>query len=160
MNSFKNKWLLIFMSAVLALGTAIAADDKEQQENSKGYKALKSKMLFSKQNIDKRTKPVGNIYVEGDDVPAAAPPPVAESTGPRGGADVYTANCSACHASGVGGAPKMGDAIWKELSQQGVDTLLQTVISGKGIMPPKGGCASCSDDELKLAVEHMMASAN
>ncbi len=159
MNSFKNKWLFAFMSGVLALSTAFAADDDKKEK--KPYEQIKQdKLVFSAKNIKQRTAPVGSIYVEGDDVPSAAPPPVAESSGPRNGEQVYTSNCSACHAGGVGGAPKFGTDVWNGLAANvGVDGLLQSVINGKGIMPPKGGCANCSDDELKLAVEHMISSA-
>ncbi|WMS86599.1 c-type cytochrome [Pleionea litopenaei] len=162
MISFKNKWLLLVVAASLSLGVAAATEKKEEkkEEQSKGYLEAQKKSMFSKENIAKRTAPVGKIYVEGDDVPAAAPPPVVESTGPRSGGDVYTANCSACHGAGVGGAPKFGTSAWSDLAAaNSIDALLQSVVNGKGIMPPRGGCANCSDDELKDAIQHMIDSA-
>jgi len=39
---------------------------------------------------------------------------------------------------------------------QGIDRLLQTVIAGKGAMPPRGTCADCSDDDLQAAIEYML----
>ncbi|NVJ60444.1 MAG: cytochrome c5 family protein [Gammaproteobacteria bacterium] len=158
MISFKNKWLLAFAAAGLSFG-AVSASEKNKEEKSKGYLEAQKGALFSKENISQRTKPVGKIYVEGDDVPAAAAPPAVASTGPRSGADVYASNCSACHAAGVGGAPKYGTAVWNDLAAKGIDNLLQSVLNGKGIMPAKGGCSNCSDDELQQAVEHMVASA-
>ena len=71
---------------------------------------------------------------------------------------MITAHCAACHASGVLGAPKIGDtAAWKERAdtQGGLDGLLAKAISGINAMPPKGTCATCSDDELKGAIEKM-----
>ncbi|NVJ49467.1 MAG: cytochrome c5 family protein [Gammaproteobacteria bacterium] len=159
MISFKNKWLALAAGAVLAFNLANAADDKKE-EKSKGYLEAQKKALFSKENVKKRTAPVGKIYVEGDDVPAAAPPPVAKVTGPRNGEQVYTANCAACHGVGVGGAPKFGTSAWTDLAAANTtDVLLQSVKNGKGIMPPMGGCANCSDEELTKAIEHMINSA-
>jgi cytochrome c5 len=39
---------------------------------------------------------------------------------------------------------------------KGVDGLLATAISGLNAMPPKGTCAACSDEELKVAIEYML----
>jgi cytochrome c5 len=72
--------------------------------------------------------------------------------------DVIAAHCGACHGTGVLGAPKIGDtAAWKERAdtQGGLDGLLAKAISGINAMPPKGTCATCSDDELKGAIEKM-----
>jgi cytochrome c5 len=37
-----------------------------------------------------------------------------------------------------------------------MDDLVKVAISGKGAMPPKGTCATCSADELRAAIEHMV----
>lgn len=63
-------------------------------------------------------------------------------------------HCQACHDSGLAGAPKMDDADnWAPRLATGIDAMTQTVISGKGAMPPKGTCFSCTDEQLKSAVE-------
>mgnify|MGYP002064141195 CR=1 FL=1 len=68
------------------------------------------------------------------------------------------AACAACHASGVAGAPKFGDqGAWGARASKGVDALLSSVINGLNAMPPKGTCATCSDAELKAAIEHMLS---
>ncbi len=73
-----------------------------------------------------------------------------------GGEQVYQKNCTACHATGAAGAPKLGDkAAWAPRIATGMDALVASSIKGKGIMPPKGGCAGCSDDDVKAAVEYM-----
>ena len=36
--------------------------------------------------------------------------------------------------------------------------LVATVVKGKGAMPPKAGNASLADADIKVAVEHMLAS--
>lgn len=74
------------------------------------------------------------------------------------GQQVYQNSCQACHAAGVAGAPKLGDkALWAPRIATGMDALVASAINGKGIMPPKGACASCSDDDLKAAVEYMVS---
>ena len=66
----------------------------------------------------------------------------------------------ACHASGVAGAPKLGDkAAWAPRLATGLDALAASVIKGKGAMPPKGGNASIPDADIRAAVEYMTAAA-
>ena len=90
-----------------------------------------------------------------------APPASTAAAGPAGkpdGAKIYASGCNACHATGVAGAPKLGDkAAWAARAAQGVNALTASVIKGKGAMPPKGGVASASEAELRAAVEHMLA---
>ncbi len=84
---------------------------------------------------------------------AAAAPALATD-----GKSVYDQTCSACHASGVANAPKLGDkAAWAPRTGQGMAALIKTVVTGKGAMPPKAGAASLKDDEIKAAVEFMLA---
>jgi cytochrome c5 len=84
---------------------------------------------------------------------------IAAATGPREaktGEEVYKTVCAACHTPGVAGAPKLGDkAAWAPRLKQGHDALVQSVIKGKGAMPPKAGNPSLSDAEIRAAVEFM-----
>ncbi|NOR39860.1 MAG: cytochrome c5 family protein [Gammaproteobacteria bacterium] len=74
------------------------------------------------------------------------------------GQKTYQTSCQACHASGAAGAPKLGDKeAWAPRIATGVDAMLAVAIKGKGAMPPKGACASCSDDDLKAAIEYMVS---
>src|ERR1700740_166916 len=74
------------------------------------------------------------------------------------GKKVYETTCSACHATGVAGAPKVGDkAAWAPHLMHGRDGLLQSALKGKGAMPPKGGNPSLSDDDVRAAVEFMVS---
>ncbi|BAU47984.1 hypothetical protein SVA_1419 [Sulfurifustis variabilis] len=80
------------------------------------------------------------------------------------GEDVYKQTCTACHATGVAGAPKLGDkADWEPRIAQGKDVLYEHSIKGytgkKGVMPPKGGNMSLSDEQVKAAVDYMVAQA-
>ncbi|KII78685.1 c-type cytochrome [Vibrio renipiscarius] len=100
--------------------------------------------------IAERIKPVGNIYLAGSE------PIAAEPTGPRDGATVYGTFCIACHATGVSGAPKIGDAAdWAPRIAQGEAVLNDHAINGFNAMPAKGACMDCSDDEIIAAIKHM-----
>lgn len=75
------------------------------------------------------------------------------------GKAVYDKTCVACHASGVANAPKLGDkAAWAPRLATGKDALVASVVKGKGAMPPKGGAADLKDDDIKAAVDYMLAS--
>ena len=70
---------------------------------------------------------------------------------------LYEGACLACHASGVAGAPKVGDgAAWQARLGDGIDALLTSAIKGKGAMPPKGG-STYTDDQLRLVIEYILA---
>ncbi|WP_100753226.1 c-type cytochrome [Vibrio salilacus] len=102
--------------------------------------------------IAERIKPVGDVYLAG------AEPVKAEPTGPRDGATVYATFCTACHATGVTGAPKTGNADdWAPRIAQGKDVLANHAINGFNAMPARGSCMDCSDDEIIAAIEHMIA---
>ena len=78
------------------------------------------------------------------------------------GPQVYNAACIACHGSGIGGAPTVGDAAaWQARIAQGNDTLYLHAIEGytgsTGFMPPKGGRMDLSDDEVRGAVDYMIS---
>lgn len=109
----------------------------------------------SKAEIVERIQPVGSVCLQGDATCAGAASNA--GSGPKSGEDVYKASCTACHDSGVAGAPKFGDAaVWGERVALGIESVYANAINGKGGMPPKGTCASCSDDELKAAVDYIV----
>ncbi len=77
------------------------------------------------------------------------------------GKAVFNKTCRMCHATGVAGAPKLGDkAAWAPRAKKGLDTLVQHAIKGfkgsKGLMPARGGNPSLSDAEVKAAVQYML----
>lgn len=73
----------------------------------------------------------------------------------KSGEDVYKAQCSACHASGAIGAPKLGDAgAWGARIGKGYDALLTSALKGKGNMSAQGG-GTFSDFEIGRAVVYM-----
>jgi len=81
-----------------------------------------------------------------------------DASGPkvlRAGADVYKAQCAACHATGAAGAPKFGDAAaWAPRIATGYEALLKSVLGGKGAMPKQGG-GEFDDVEIGRAIVYM-----
>jgi len=89
------------------------------------------------------------------------PPPAGGAATPAAasGKATFDGVCSACHATGVAGAPKLGDkAAWAPRIALGIDALTASAIKGKGAMPPKGG-SSASDAEIKTVVTYMVNAA-
>jgi len=86
----------------------------------------------------------------------AAPAPATNDVGEK----LYKQACAACHVAGVAGAPKFGDkTAWAPRIATGMDAMVAAVISGKGIMPPKGGAAGASDADLRAATQYMVDAA-
>lgn len=128
------------LSAVLVAAFAVAsvqADDKSVATN---------------------TAPVGETCLQGQ--PCAAAASASAGGAARTGEQVYNAACHTCHAAGVAGAPKFGDAAsWAPRVAKGKDTLYKSAQTGFKAMPPKGLCMDCSNDELKAAVDYMLSKA-
>jgi cytochrome c5 len=89
---------------------------------------------------------------------AQAPAAEGKSAAAADGKAVYDKVCFACHAQGLAGAPKLGDkAMWAPRIKQGADTLVQSVIKGKGAMPPKAGNPALTGAEIRAAIEFMVS---
>ncbi|MDD9890392.1 MAG: c-type cytochrome [Gammaproteobacteria bacterium] len=73
-------------------------------------------------------------------------------------AAAYQTSCFACHGTGQAHAPVVGDVIeWEIRAEKGMETLVQNTINGlNGIMPARGLCADCSDEQLRAIVEYML----
>jgi len=87
--------------------------------------------------------------------------PAAGLAVPKNAEELYNAACSACHAQGIGGAPRIGDkAAWAPRIAHGKDTLYRRAIEGfqgsAGLMPPKGGRVDLADDLIRQGVDHMV----
>ena len=84
-------------------------------------------------------------------------PALAAKADLKHGEKIYNKICSACHASGVAGAPKFGDqAAWKDRIAEGLPTLEQHAINGYDGMPARGGDSGLSDADVKDAVSYMV----
>lgn len=122
-------------AALLLLATTVSA---QPYDNSMTEEAIKSRLA-----------PIGSVYLQGDKPAAAAVP-----TGPRTGQEVYQSSCFGCHGTGALGAPKT-EADWAPRVAKGLDVLLNHALNGFNSMPPRGTCMSCSDDEIKAAIDFM-----
>jgi len=101
--------------------------------------------------LNARIQPVAKVKL------APAQSGGAATAGGRSGEELYKAVCAACHDTGVAGSPKMGDkAAWAPRIATGKDALLQSVVKGKGAMPPKAGAADLKDDDIKAAIDYMV----
>ena len=96
---------------------------------------------------------VNVIYDSGDDAPK--PTTTADI-----GQQKYEETCRICHDAGIGGAPKFADkAEWGPRIAEGMDILVKHAIEGYKAMPPRGSCMTCTDEEIKKAVEYMILKA-
>ena len=98
---------------------------------------------------------VPKASVKPPEKPVEAAP--SQAVAERSGKEVYDIACTTCHTLGVAGSPKLGDkASWANRITKGEATLVNNVINGFNIMPPRGGNAELSDAEVKLAVQYML----
>ena len=126
-------WLIALCTLLFFSTTTIAAD-------------------MSVSAINDRTKPVGNVHLEG-----TAPAVVVTTTPARTGQAVYDQYCASCHNSGLMGAPEKGNADdWAARVSQGDAVLAKHAIEGFNAMPAKGTCMDCSDDEIIAAINYMI----
>jgi cytochrome c5 len=81
----------------------------------------------------------------------------------QAGREVWLGTCAACHTSDFAGAPEVTDrAAWAPRLQQDREVLYEHALNGlhgeKGTeMPPRGGNPSLSDEQVKSAVDYMVA---
>lgn len=88
--------------------------------------------------------------------PAASAPQQAAAVNPAG-EKLYKSVCFACHATGVANAPKFGDkAAWAPYIKTGMDAMVKVAMQGKPPMPPKGGAANASEEDIRAAVQYMV----
>ena len=87
----------------------------------------------------------------------ALAPTLACAQAQRGGEYIVSTQCAKCHASGVSGAPRIGDReAWSARVKEGVDPLVRSAIKGHGAMPSRGGMADLTDPEIRDAVIYMV----
>ncbi len=100
---------------------------------------------MSDQAVAARLQKIGSVEIKDLSDPASM----------KTGAQVYAAQCTACHAAGVANAPKLGDAAaWGPRVKTGYEALLTSALKGKGAMGAQGG-GDFSDYEIGRAVVHM-----
>jgi cytochrome c5 len=109
------------------------------------------------EKLHDRIKQIAEVCVEGDACSGSGGGAAVEvAAGPRSGADIYASACAGCHAVGVAGAPKNGDVVaWDERLAKGMDKTLANAINGINVMPARGLCMDCTDEELTSAINFM-----
>jgi cytochrome c5 len=122
--------------------------------------------------IDERIRPPARVAVSGEAPPeepaesgSAQAPVAASAPTVLSGEQVFETVCSACHAAGIAGAPRFGDATaWKPRIAQGTNVLYRHSVEGfhgqSGFMPPRGGRPDLSDESVHAAVDYMVGAAN
>ena len=69
---------------------------------------------------------------------------------------IYQQTCSICHDGQIVSAPRKGDAAaWAPRLAKGKDVLLENVLKGYSVMPPKGMCFNCTDEDLRGVIDWM-----
>jgi cytochrome c5 len=116
---------------------------------------------YDRLQIEERIKPVGRVHVieEPKTATKVKKGEVQTVVKKEPGQDTYDQYCVACHKDGVAGAPKFRDAsAWKPRieSAKNIDGLVAIAMKGLNAMPPKGTCQSCTDQEIKKAIEYML----
>jgi cytochrome c5 len=118
----------------------------------------------------RRIAPAGAVYA-GQTGAAAQAAAVAASAakaasnvaygGTLDGSVIYNNLCTGCHTSGAGGAPTLTAAGMGARASKGAETLHKHAIEGftgpAGVMPPKGGNPSLTDEQVKATVDWMLA---
>ena len=114
--------------------------------------------------VNARIQPFGVVVLDGEAAQHDAAAPVETPTEAHvvlTGPQVYNQACTACHSTGAGGAPKVGEsAEWGPRIATGMGSLNEHAINGYqgsvGFMPAKGGFADLLDDEVIAAVQFMV----
>ena len=107
----------------------------------------KSDAVSNADDVESRIAPVAKIEMQAG----------GGAGGVKDGKTVYNTVCAGCHGAGVMGAPKFGDkGAWTPRIAQGMPTLVKNAINGIRAMPPRGGSASLTDEEVKGAAEYMV----
>ena len=82
------------------------------------------------------------------------------------GRTIWMQVCRNCHLTSVAGAPAIGDAAaWAERQRKGIDALYASALqgiadnNGSWRMPPRGGNDTLSDEQVRRAIDYMLAAA-
>jgi cytochrome c5 len=157
-TQFFNSFSMV-LGLLVAFAIVLFAVARSMGADSQGAAVLLEPLHLA--NVQKNIAPFAQVAVAGKDnsalaalnSPAGAGPAV---NVPTTGEQAFTQLCSACHATGINGAPKIGDhAAWAPRIAQGKETLYKDAIAGKGNMPPKGG-ATWPDATVRMAVDYML----
>lgn len=112
------------------------------------------------------SKPIAPVASVSTEAPASAAPEAVAAAAPNPtGEKVFKSVCFMCHQTGAAGAPVFGNkADWAPRIAKGKPTLYKHALEGftgnNGTMPPRGANPGLKDDEVKAAVDYMVAKAS
>jgi len=154
MNDSTFGRLFIIMIIVMTIMTVIIVVIASFAASDVNAKLDERSDIENSDSLADRIAPVGTFAAA-----TAEPAPVAAAV-TLSGEEAYS-SCSACHGSGLAGAPKLGVAgAWTDRVTKGKETLYTNAINGyqgsAGYMPAKGGNAALSDESVKAAVDYMI----
>jgi cytochrome c5 len=156
-TQFFNSFSMV-LGLLVAFAIVLFAVARSMGADSQGAAVLLEPLHLA--SVQKNIAPFAQVAIAGKDnsalaaLPAGAAPAV---NVPATGEQAFTQVCSACHGTGVNGAPKVGDhAAWAPRIAQGKETLYKDAIAGKGAMPPKGG-TTWPDATIRMAVDYMIS---
>ena len=151
----RNVSIVIVLLIVFTFSIAFLAKDvgfKEEESNP-------SRVTTTEERI----KPVADVYT--GEAGAAAIEEAAASSGVEkkvafdgslDGEMIYGSVCSVCHGTGAAGAPIPGSPTMAERAGKGQDALVNNALNGLNAMPPRGGRADLSDEQIQAVVEFML----
>ena len=137
---------------------------------SEEYKALTKAKKFNdaiQRELDVISKRVKEVSKKDNIVPADYPEPykaqweethsLKKKPDINGGQAIWSIACFRCHMYGTNGATLLQEKeYWDAAASKGIDELFESVWEGKqgedGVMPAKGFCNLCSEDEIRKSV--------
>lgn len=107
-----------------------------------------------------KNNPLVEANPQASPVPPAAPSASPQLTPIKSGRAVYASSCQSCHATGVSGSPRLDDVeAWSPRLARSRASLYASVVEGKGAMPARGGDRLLRDEEIRRAIDFMVAEA-
>jgi len=167
-HHFRNVFSAV-LGVLIAMALMLVGISRMVDSGPKGARDTGDPLMQA--SAHERIKPFGQVAVAGEDnsglaiqataVPVASGGAAADAAAlPTDGRSVFDVACSACHGTGIAGAPRIGDkAAWAPRIAQGTATLEKHAIEGfqgqAGMMPAKGGRTDLSDDAVRAAVDYL-----
>ena len=146
-------FIAIFFIVKLLLALALSA--------GKGTMPAES---MAEADVAARIAPVAEATIGEAPVVVAAPVEAVAAAPAAGGDDIGAGivkqTCALCHKTGMMASPKLGSAEdWAPRIEKGMDVLYDSAINGFKMMPARGSNPGLTDDEIKAAVDTMVANA-
>src|SRR5690606_8870150 len=109
------------------------------------------------QQIAERLRPGGEVCLAGEACSGGAAAGTASASAEFSAQGAYEQYCAMCHNTGMANAPRRDDAAhWSaRIAEAGLSTLINNAINGVNAMPPRGMCATCTDEQIGEVVRYL-----